>query len=212
MKLNLLLSIFALLAFAGTPLARASLIVQGSSFLLTLDDTATNTEQSQLITINGQPTNFTFGMVPVSVTETDTPVAGNGDKFSIFINASQDIFPSTTQGQGNAFMGIGQPNSPLQFTQPVTLTSAFMTATIPPPNSIPIYYEFIGYISQASPWDGEFPDGQYTLAGFTNATGYDIQTLELDLTVVPVPEPLSIGTLSAAALMALARRPRRLIF
>jgi hypothetical protein len=193
----LLLSL-AFAAGAGGSRAHATLLVPNSTFLLTLDNTV-GTTQSELITVNGLPDTFVYGTVPVSVTETDTPIGGGAETISIVISANQDIFPSSTPGAGNWFLGIGFGSSPLQLSEPVTLTSALLTATIPPgPGSFPIYYNFIGYFANPSPWDGAFLDGE--LGGFVYATGYDIQTVELDLTVNPVdpvPEPPSLALLGA---------------
>ena len=167
--------------------------MQGSSFLLTLETTAgTGNTQSELIPVNGSPFQFDFGSVPVSVTETDTPIGGGAETIAVTIAASQDIFPSSTRGAGDWYMGIGVGSSPLQLTEPVTLTSALLTAIIPPgPGSFPIFYQFLGYIAEPSPWDGAFLGGG-ELGGFVNATGYDIQTVELDLTVDPIPEPSAL--------------------
>ena len=122
----LLLSL-AFAAGAGAPQAHATLLVRNSTFTLTLDNTA-GTTQSQLITANGLPDTFLYGSVPVSVTVTDTPIGGGAETIAIIISASQDLFPSSTLGAGSWYLGT----SPLQLSEPVTLTSALMTATIPP--------------------------------------------------------------------------------
>lgn len=194
----------ALLAF--TSQAHADILTPGSDFLLTMQNTAAGLQQSELITVNGLPDTFDFGSVPVSVTVTDSPIGGGAEKIALVISADQDIFPSATPGAGGWFIGIGLGgSSPMQLDEPVTLTSAFMTATIPPPNSFPIYYDFTGLIADPSPWNGEFLGNGY-LGGFFSATGYNIQQVELDLTVDPVPEPLTLslfgaGLVGAAALL-----------
>lgn len=201
----LLLSL-AFAAGAGAPQAHATLLVPNSTFTLTLDNTA-GTTQSQLITANGLPDTFLYGSVPVSVTVTDTPIGGGAETIAIIISASQDLFPSSTLGAGSWYLGT----SPLQLSEPVTLTSALMTATIPPgPGSFPIYYNFIGDIANPSPWDGEFLGNGY-LGGFVNATGYNIQKVELDLTVDPIPEPPALALFASAllGLGLLARRKRK---
>jgi hypothetical protein len=210
MKLNpILLLSLAFAASAGASQARAGILVQGSSFLLTMETTANGgNTQSELITVNGQPFQFDFGSVPVTVTETDTPIGGGAETIGINIAASQDIFPSSTPGAGNWFMAIGLGSSPLQLSEPVTLTSALLTAIIPPgPGSFPIFFQFLGDIAEPSPWDGAFLGGG-ELGGFVNATGFDIQTVELDLTVDPIPEPASVVVFLAglAGLVAFARK------
>ena len=209
MKLSpILLLSLAFAASAGASQAGASILVPGSSFLLTLDNTAAPDTQSELITVNGLPDQFDFGSIPVSVTETDTPIGGGAETISIIIAASQDIFPSSTPGAGDWYLGVGVGSSPLQLSNPVTLTSALMTATIPPgPGSFPIDYQFLGYIADPSPWDGAFLGGG-ELGGFVNATGYNIQTVELDLTVDPIPEPSSVVVFLAglAGFVAFARK------
>jgi hypothetical protein len=210
MKLNpILLLSLAFAASTGASQARAAILVQGSSFLLTLETTAgSGNTQSELITVNGNPFQFDFGSVPVSVTETDTPIGGGGETIAITIAASQDIFPSSTPGAGDWYLGIGVGSSPLQLSEPVTLTSALLTAIIPPgPDSFPIDYQFLGYIADPSPWDGAFLGGG-ELGGFVYATGYNIQTVELDLTVDPIPEPSSVVLFLAglAGFVVLARK------
>lgn len=205
-SLATVVGVAALLAFA--PQARADILVPGSDFLLTMENTAAGLEQSQLITVNGQPDTFDFGSVPVTVTVTDSQLGGGAEKIALVISANQDIFPSATPGAGNWFIGIGLGGtSPMQLSEPVTLTSALMTATIPPPNSFPVYYNFIGYVTDPSPWNGEFL-GNGELGGFVNATGYDIQKVELDLTVVPEPLTLSLFGAGLAGAAALRRRNR----
>jgi hypothetical protein len=197
----------ALLAFASQ--ARADILTPGSDFLLTLQNTAAGLQQSELITVNGLPDTFDFGSVPLTVTVTDNQIGGGAENIALVISANQDIFPSATQGAGNWFIGIGVGgSSPMQLDEPVTLTSALMTATIPPPNSFPIYYNFIGYIADPSPWNGEFLGNGY-LGGFFNSTGYNIQQVELDLTVDPVPEPLTLSFFGAGLAGAAALRRRK---
>jgi len=197
----------ALLAFASQ--ARADILTPGSDFLLTLQNTAAGLQQSELITVNGLPDTFDFGSVPLTVTVTDNQIGGGAENIALVISANQDIFPSATQGAGNWFIGIGVGgSSPMQLDEPVTLTSALMTATSPPPNSFPIYYNFIGYIADPSPWNGEFLGNGY-LGGFFNSTGYNIQQVELDLTVDPVPEPLTLSFFGAGLAGAAALRRRK---
>jgi hypothetical protein len=177
MKLNpILLLSLAFAASAGASQARATILEQGSNFLLTLQTTANGGDtQSELISVNGQPFHFDFGAVPVTVTEADTPIGGGAETIAITIAASQDIFPRSTPGAGNWFLGIGLGSSPLQLSEPVTLTSALLTATIPPgPGSFPIFFQFLGDIVEPSPWDGAFLGGG-DIGGFVNATGFDIR-------------------------------------
>jgi len=205
-SLATVVGVAALLACASQ--AHADVLTPGSNFLLTMENTAASLEQSQLITVNGLPDTFDFGSVPVSVTVTDSPIGGGVEKIALVISANQDIFPSATQGAGNWFIGIGDGSSPMQLSEPVTLTSALMTATIPPPNSFPIFFDFIGYVPDPSPWNGEFI-GNGLLGGFFNATGYNIQQVELDLTVNPVPEPLTLSLFGAGLAGAAALRRRK---
>lgn len=208
MRLNpiLLMSLALGLAAASAP-AHAGYLVQGSTYDLTLENTALNLEQTQTITFNGQPTQFNFGNIPVTVTTTDTAISNNSDTIAIVISANQDIFPSAAPGDGSWYIGIGVSSSPMQLTAPVTLTSAFLSATIPPPNTFPIYYQFVGLVAQTAPWDGTFL-GNGGLGGFVDATGDDIEGVELDLTVVPEPASVAVFLAGLTGLAAFTRKRR----
>jgi hypothetical protein len=68
-------------------------------------------------------------------------------------------------------------------------------------------HQFIGLVTDPSPWNGEFL-GSRELGGFVFAVGYDIQTVELDLTVAPVSEPFALS-LFGASLAGAAKLRRR---
>jgi hypothetical protein len=124
----------------------------------------------------------------VTVTGTQT----NNGTFDILVTSNQDLFPAGVGSAGNLFGGllIGAGGEPLQLTQPVDLTSAFLNAT-GPNIDIPIYYQFLPLISDADPWNGYFvAPGLW--GGFFDIQGFGVESFDLSMQATPVPAPAAV--------------------
>jgi hypothetical protein len=104
-------------------LSQSRILLAGSNFDFYLQDSSNSTNYTAAL---GVPTTFTFGSVTGTFTETDTTLAGGGDRLTFTWLATSDLFPVAPGGYG--YVGIGV-FSPLDLSSTVDVTAATLEYT-----------------------------------------------------------------------------------